>query len=138
MPQTAASIGVKYNSPKYWFIGINGNFVADIYLDPNPDRRTEDAVAGFVASDPQVAEILDQEKLANGYSINLFAGYSYRLKGGQFIRFSVNINNLTNNTKFVSGGFEQLRYDPSDINRFPAKYGYGYGLNYFGQLSYQF
>lgn len=138
MPQTAATIGIKYNSPKYWFIGINGNFVADIYLDPNPDRRTEDAVAGFVESDPQVAEILDQEKLKNGYSINLFAGYSYRLKGGQFIRFSININNLTNNTEFITGGFEQLRYDPANINRFPSKYGYGFGLNYFGQISFQF
>ncbi len=138
MPQTAATIGIKYNSPKYWFIGVNGNFVADIYLDPNPDRRTEEAVAGFVDTDPQVAQILDQEKLANGYSVNLFAGYSYRLKGGQYIRFSININNLTNNKNFVTGGFEQLRYDATDIDKFPSKYGYGYGLNYFGQLSFQF
>jgi len=138
MPQTAATLGIKYNSPKYWFIGVNGNYVADIYLDPNPDRRTAEALEGFVDTDPQVAQIIDQEKLANGYSVNLFAGYSYRLKGGQFIRFSININNLTNNKKFVTGGFEQLRYDASDINKFPSKYGYGYGLNYFGQLSYQF
>ena len=138
MPQTAASVGVKYNSPKYWFVGVNANYVMDIYMDPNPDRRTEEALTGFVDTDPQVAQIIDQEKLDNAYSVNLFAGYSYRMKGGQYIRFSININNLTNNKSFISGGFEQLRYDAANINKFPSKYGYGYGLNYFAQISYQF
>lgn len=138
MPQTAATLGIKYNSPKYWYIGINGNYVADIYMDPNPDRRTESALNGFVDTDPQVAQIIDQEKLANGYSINLFAGYSYRMKGGRYMRINVTINNLTNNTKFITGGFEQLRYDAANIDRFPNRYGYGFGLNYFAQISYQF
>jgi hypothetical protein len=138
IPQTAMSVGIKYNSPKYWFIGVNGNYVMDLYLDPNPDRRTEQALAGFVESDPQVAQIIDQEKLANGYNVNLFAGYSYRLKGGQFIRFNINVNNLTNNKSFISGGFEQLRYDVANINKFPSRYGYGFGLSYFAQISFQF
>ncbi len=138
IPQTAATLGVKYNSPKYWYIGVNANYVADIYMDPNPDRRTEEALSGFVDTDPQVAKIIDQEKLANGYSINLFVGYSYRTKGGQYLRLNVNINNLTNNTEFITGGFEQLRYDAANIDRFPNRYGYGFGLNYFAQISYQF
>jgi hypothetical protein len=138
MPQTALTVGVKYNSPKYWYIGVNGNYVADIYMDPNPDRRTEEALSGFVDTDPQVEKIIGQEKLANGYSVNLFVGYSYRTKGGQYFRINLNINNLTNNTNFITGGFEQLRYDAANIDRFPSRYGYGFGLNYFAQVSYQF
>jgi len=137
-PQTAGTIGLMYRSPKYWFAGINGNYVTDIYLSPSPDRRTEEAVAGFVDTDPQVAQILDQTKLDDGYSINMFVGKSWRIKDGKFIRFNVNINNLTNNKNFNSGGFEQLRYDAGTIDKFPPKLGYAYGLNYFAMLSYQF
>ena len=48
MPQTATSLGIKYNSPKFWFIGTNINFFSNIYLDPNPDRRTAEAVDLYV------------------------------------------------------------------------------------------
>jgi len=138
MPQTGATAGISYNSPKYWFTGVNFNYVTDIYLDPNPDRRTEEALEGYVASDPQVAEIIDQQKLDAGYSVNFFIGKSWRTKNYNFIRVNINVNNLTNNTGFISGGFEQLRYDVSDIGKFPPKIGYAFGLNYFAMLTYQF
>lgn len=137
-PQTAATIGLKYNSPKYWYIGVNGNYVADIYLDPNPDRRTLEALDGYVDTDPQVAEILAPTKLDPGFIMNAFAGYSYRTKNGQFIRLNVNVNNVLNNKSFISGGYEQLRYDPTQIDKFPPKYGYAYGLSYFAMISYIF
>ena len=54
MPQTAASIGLKYNAPKYWYAGANFNYFAEIYMPPNPDRRTAEAVANYVSTDPQV------------------------------------------------------------------------------------
>ena len=47
MPQQAASVGLKYNAPKYWYAGINFNYFADIYLSPNPDRRTTEALSGY-------------------------------------------------------------------------------------------
>lgn len=137
MPQTAATIGLKYNSPKFWWVGINYNYLADIYLDPNPDRRTEESMDRYVTSDPQVAKIIDQQKLDNGYTINLSGGKSWRMKNGDMIRFNANINNLLNNTNFITGGFEQLRYDAGDIDRFPPKLGYAFGLNYFIMLTYQ-
>lgn len=137
-PQTAATIGLKYNSPKYWYVGVNGNYVADIYLDPNPDRRTLEALEGYVDTDPQVAEILAPTKLDPGFIMNAFAGYSYRTKNGQFIRLNVNVNNVLNNKSFISGGYEQLRYDASQIDKFPPKYGYAYGLSYFAMISYIF
>jgi hypothetical protein len=139
MPQTAGSIGLKYSSPKYWWVSANFNYLADIYLDPNPDRRTVEALDGYVESDPQVALLLDQEKLANGYTINLSGGKSWRIKSNNsYIRLNANINNLLNNTSFITGGFEQLRYDAAQIDKFPSKYSYTFGLNYFVMLTYQF
>jgi len=137
MPQSAFSAGIKYTGKKYWFAGANYNLYADIYLDPNPDRRTEEALAGIVDTDPQYAEILDQTRLADGYSVSLFAGKSFKISN-YFLNINVNINNLTNNKQFVTGGFEQLRYDPQNISKFPPKIGYMYGLNYFVMATLRF
>ena len=137
MPQSAYSAGIKYSGKKYWFAGANFNYFADIYLDPNPDRRTEEALAGLVENDPQVHEIIDQTRLENGYSVSLFAGKSFKIND-YFLNINVNINNLTNNRDFVTGGFEQLRYDPMNIGKFPPKVGYMYGINYFVMATLRF
>ncbi|NOQ71471.1 MAG: TonB-dependent receptor [Crocinitomix sp.] len=137
MPQSAASVGLKYSGKKYWFAGVNFNYFADIYLDPNPDRRTAEAVANFVESDPQFTQTIEQTKLDNGYSISLFAGKSFKISN-YFLNINVNINNLTNNTQFVTGGFEQLRFDQQKINKFPPRLGYMYGLNYFLMATLRF
>ncbi|NQX98288.1 MAG: TonB-dependent receptor plug domain-containing protein [Flavobacteriales bacterium] len=138
IPQTAASIGVQYRSPKYWFTGINFNYFANIYLDANPDRRTEEAISKYVSSDPQVSEIVDQTKLDNDYSINLFAGKSWRIKNKYYIRLNINVNNVLDNTDFKTGGFEQLRYDQNEIGKFPPKLGYMYGRTFFAMVSFSF
>lgn len=137
MPQSAASVGLKYSGKKYWFAGVNFNYFADIYLDPNPDRRTEEAISNFVESDPQYLETIQQTKLDNGYSLSLFAGKSFKISN-YFLNINVNINNLTNNTSFITGGFEQLRFDSQKINKFPPQLGYMYGLNYFIMATLRF
>jgi len=137
MPQSAFSVGLKYRSKKYWFAGANFNYYGDIYLDPNPDRRTEEAIANYVSTDPQVSEILDQTKLDNGYSVSLFAGKSFKFSK-YYLNISVNVSNLTNNQNYITGGYENLRYDVQNISKFPAKLGYMYGANYFANIKFSF
>jgi len=137
MPQSAASVGLKYSGKKYWFAGVNFNYFMDIYLDPSPDRRTEEAVSTFLESDPQWDETLDQTKLENGYNLNLIGGKSWKIDD-YFLSIFVNVSNLTNNTDFVSGGFEQLRFDKSNVNKFPEKVSYMVGLNYFVSATLRF
>ena len=137
MPQQATSLGLKYNSPKYWYAGINFNYFTDIYLSPNPDRRTTEALSGYGEGFPYINEIVDQTKLDNGNAVNLFMGKSWKFyKNNSYLRLGLNVNNLLDNTHFKTGGFEQLRYDASDIQRFPNKYGYMYGRTYFLMISY--
>jgi len=138
MPQLAGTIGLKYNSPKYWFAGANWNYFDRINLGPNPDRRTEEAVSAFVVTDPQWNETLDVTELDNGYTVNLFGGKSWRLSSGKFLRLFMSVSNVLNNTDFKTGGYEQLRYNPGEIGKFPPKYGYMYGLTYFAMVTYQF
>jgi hypothetical protein len=137
MPQTAASLGLRYNSPKFWFVGLNANYFDDIYLDPNPDRRTAEAIGNFVDSDPQVDQLLDQTKLDANFTLDIFLGRSWMVKGRR-IAVNATVSNLLDNQDFRIGGFEQLRYDRSDINRFPPKFSYLFGRNYFAMLTYSF
>lgn len=137
MPQKAASLGLKYSSPKFWFVGANFNYFMDIYLEPNPDRRTAEAVESLVVTDPQWNQVLDQTKLDDQYTVDLYGGKSFRIKK-YTLNWSLNINNLLNNKSFVTGGFEQLRYDPKDINKFPPKLSYHLGITYYTTLSLRF
>jgi hypothetical protein len=137
MPETAATLGLKYNSPHYWYIGVNANYFDDIWLSINPDRRTEEAIAKYVKDDPQWEEIIAQTKLDPGFTLDAYAGKSWKIKK-YIVRLNVNVSNILNNQNFVTGGFEQLRYDSNQIDKFPPKLGYMYGLTYFGMISILF
>ncbi|MEE4176424.1 MAG: TonB-dependent receptor plug domain-containing protein [Bacteroides sp.] len=137
MTHTAGSVGLRYNDPKFWFVGVNMNYFDDIYIDINPDRRTADAVANLVVSDPQWKQILDQEKMESSYTFDVFAGYSYRTKKRHYITINLSVSNLFDVTDFRIGGFEQLRYDSQDPDKFASKYFYLYGRTYFLNLAYR-
>ncbi|HPF91104.1 MAG TPA: TonB-dependent receptor [Flavobacteriales bacterium] len=138
MPQTAASLGLRYNSPKFWFAGVNVNWFGNIYLDPNPDRRTEPAVDNLVVTDPQWDGLLTQERLDDNMTVDAFAGKSWMIKRKYRIAFNLSVSNVLDNQDFKVGGFEQLRYDRMDVDRFPPKYSYLFGRNYFAMLTFSF
>lgn len=141
MPQTAASGGLRYNGKQFWFAGFNFNYFSDIYLSMNPDRRTEEALGHYVYSDPQWHEIIDQTKLDDNYTLDAYFGKSWRVRSSSqtyFINVNINVSNILNNKDFVIGGFEQLRYDSSDIDKFSPKFSYLYGRTYFAMLSLRF
>jgi hypothetical protein len=134
-PEIASSIGVRYNSKKYWYAGVYFNYFANNYVTINPDRRTKEALAKYVESDPQVNQILNQEKLPNAYTIDFMGGKSFRFKNRYGLSVNLWISNLTNNM-FKNYGMEQLRHDDNNITKFPNKYAYTMGLTY--QLSVAF
>ncbi|MBI2257713.1 MAG: TonB-dependent receptor plug domain-containing protein [Flavobacteriia bacterium] len=137
IPQQAYSFGLKYSAPKFWFIGANFNYFADIYLEPNPDRRTEEAVANLVESDPQWNEVIDQTKFDNQYTIDVYAGKSWKIKK-YFLNLNLNVNNVLNNKEFIIGGFEQMRYESTNVNRFPPKLSYHLGTTFYAMISLRF
>ncbi|MCB0795481.1 MAG: TonB-dependent receptor plug domain-containing protein [Flavobacteriales bacterium] len=136
MPQTAASLGLKYNSPKYWFLGLTGNYFDHMYLDPNPDRRTVEALGNLSSEDPQWSQLLDQTRLDPGYTLDLFGGKSWMVKRKYRIALTVSVNNLLDETDLATGGFEQLRYDRQNVDRFPPRYRYMWGRTFFVMLSF--
>ena len=79
------------------------------------------------------------QKMASNYIAKFFKEIGIPpYKNNSYLRLNLNVNNVLNNTTFKTGGFEQLRYDASNIDRFPNKYGYMYGRTFFVMLSYLF
>ncbi len=138
-PQTAATAGMRYRGKKYWFAGFNVNYVDNNYIQINPERRTEEAIAYVVPGSDQWHAILDQQKLNGGFTLDLFFSKSFKYKD-YYMYLNISVNNVLNNTNIQTGGFEQYRFDlkTKDPNRFPPKYFYGYGRQYFINLSFRF
>lgn len=137
-PQLVSGIGYRYNAKKFWFAGITFNYFDEIYIDPNPDRRTAEAVDKYVSTDSQFDDITDQEKLPSYYTLNFNAGKSFRVMKKYFLNFNASVNNLLNNKNIIIYGFEQLRWDISDVNKFPSKYQYMTGLTFMLSANFNF
>jgi hypothetical protein len=164
MPQQAASLGLEYRDPKFWWIGTNVNYLGSNYIDVAPITRTarfyDDAnlspgvpVSG--ATEARAAELLKQEKFSDFTLLNLSGGKSWKVKD-KTIGLNIMINNVLD-TKYKTGGFEQARnsnytqldqdytphLNPNTGNTavtpvFGPKYFYGYGRTYFVNLYINF
>jgi len=138
-PQIASTIGLRYNHPKFWFVNLNFNYFDKIYLDFNPERRTQMAIANLGPGDPKIDLITSQEKLPSGYTLDASIGKSWRIKG-KTLALNVMVSNILDNRKLVTGGFEQSRFDftTQNVGKFPPKYYYAYGRNFLAMISYNF
>jgi hypothetical protein len=146
-PQQAYTVGLDYRSPKFWFLSVNFNYFDKMYLSTNPVRRTAGAVSGVAEGSDQWRQIVDQTQLESQYTLDAFAGYSWlmnrkfkTLKKRHFLVFNAGVNNILNNRSIVSGGFEQLRFDfaEKNVNKFPDRRFYAYGINYFASVGLRF
>lgn len=152
-PQTALSAGLRYSSPKYWWIGANWNFLDNNYLDPSALIRSESFVQNGNSGTPYynideagLREILRQRKLPSAHFFNANVGKSW-LFGKYYLLISASVNNIFDNTKYITGGFEQSRYVKydsfgEDFDRsqtlFSPKYWYTQGRSYFVNLQVRF
>ena len=146
-PQAAYSVGLGYRTPSYWFFNLNFSYFDKIYIQASPVRRIDEAVDN-VPSDSQLwVDILSQERMPGQFVMDASIGKSLmlnkifkKLKKRQYLNFNLNVGNITHNTKFVTGGFEQSRFDfqEKNLSRFQNKYFYAYGINFFAGVSYRF
>lgn len=139
-PQTAATLGLTYRSPWYATFGVNANYYGRNFVSMNPAVRTDNARSQLDY------KYIKPEKMAEGFTLDAYASYSWRIKSGVFLRFNLSVSNILNNRSLQSSGFEQLRIKTQlDNNRdtqlmrpFPTKYQYMYGTTFFFNTSLQF
>jgi hypothetical protein len=148
MPQTAASFGLEYRDPNFWWIGANVNYLANTYVDFANILRTDnfsiDSATGdnYSGATPEtVRAILKQEKFDSFTLVNLTGGKSWRISKANrnTVGFFASVNNVFD-IQYKTGGFEQSRkatfpdLQADQLNGTPSfgtKYFYGYGRTFF-------
>lgn len=148
MPQTAASFGLEYRDPNFWWLGANVNYLANSYVDFANILRTDnfsiDSATGdnYSGATPEtVRAILKQEKFNDFTLVNLTGGKSWRISKANrnTVGFFASVNNLFD-IQYKTGGFEQSRkatfpdLQADQLNGTPSfgtKYFYGYGRTFF-------
>lgn len=153
-PQQAASFGLEYRDPKFWWIGANVNYLGNNYIDVAPLLRTDnffkDPTSATGASYPEATidrarQLLKQEKFKDFNLVNVTGGKSWRIQD-KTIGFFASVNNVFDIT-YKTGGYEQARNATyRDLNQdvssgtpaFSPKYFYGYGRTYFVNLYLNF
>ncbi len=143
-PQQAFSLGFEYSDPKYWWIGLTGNFFNKTFVDIAPIIRTKNFYLdqdGLPINDYDEAvaqQLLRQEKFDSYFLVNAVGGKSWKIKN-YYVGCFVSLSNILN-TKYQTGGYEQSRnanYKTllEDRTRekplFGPKYWYGYGTTFF-------
>jgi hypothetical protein len=129
-PQTALALGIEYNSSRFWWAGITGSYYDEIYLEFNPVTRTKDETGYYPYWETQ-------KKTDPGFLLDIFIGKSWRIKD-IYINLSANLSNILNNKTFVTGGYEQYRFDPDNPDIFQPKVYYYNGFNYFINFSIRY
>ncbi len=150
-PQRAYSFGFEYRDPDYWWVGVTGNYLTNIYIDIAPLTRTKNFYLDtdnlpFNDYDPIVAkELLQQERFDDYFTLNAIGGKSWKI-GDYYIGMFVSINNILDK-EYKTGGFEQgrnanyrtLRDDNNNPKKvFGSKYWYGRGTTYFLNVNFRF
>jgi len=142
-PQLAANITLDYFGPKMWFADITLNYFDNNYLDFAPNRFTKLNMAKY--NDAALLALGTQEKLKGGFLLDASVGKLIYLKNRHSLNFNLSLSNILNNTKMITGGYQQARLplldgaiDSSGLNRFPSKYYYAWGFNLFFNIGYKF
>ena len=133
-PETVASLGIKYNSPKYWWVSLNANYMTNMYFDVNPYNHTEEGMLHYAQGDIRIEDVLNQDPMKPAFTLDFYGGFSKRYKGYYFL-VNASVNNILNNKSTVLYGYEQLRFNANNPDMFPEKYSYMYGTNFFISLT---
>jgi CarboxypepD_reg-like domain len=154
-PQQAYSVGIEYRDPKFWWIGVNGNYLADNYLDISTLTRTSkfsepiDAATypTIVYNQDKANEFLAQEKFNPIRLLNVVGGKSWRFAYKYTLGLFANVNNVLD-YKYKTGGFEQSRsasykdiYEDRQgggVGPFGPRYFNGYGRTYTVNIYFTF
>lgn len=156
-PLTATSLGFSYHS-NGWFIDLSANWYDRIYLSWSPSLRYEESlktqglITTGVDENGNVTTFVnspDQKMGKGGWMIDGSIGKVVYLRKGQ-LSINLNMNNLLNNIKLCTGGYEQSRssyttnadgsYSGDRVYSFlnnPKKF-YAYGTNGMLNVTYKF
>ena len=144
-PQAVCNLGVDWAAPKSWFLGINGTWMGDSYvnLSPRYHEVLTDLYTKFpdkAALEAKVKEMSTQDKLKNAFVLNISIGKLMYLTRSVSMNVNLNINNVLNNKDIVTYAYQQGRMDENDYNRgkYPNRLSYAQGTRVFLNVGIRF
>ena len=145
-PQQAYTMGLKYSSDKYWWVGVNANYYREMYLGYNPLRRLENVFDKFEKGTADYNKVIAQNGLDDQFTLDFNIGKSWRIDYKYYININLSVSNVLNNTEFVTGGYEQSRVNYGgtkdqlleSVDNFKPRQYYAYGRNFFLNMSFRF
>lgn len=103
--------------------GSNGYYISDVSEINIHTGEISNAFAqakenGGIVYEAGTGNILaaytrQQEKCKGGFMLDASIGKGYNLRGGKYLNFNLQLQNITNNTNLKTGGYEQTRADRS-------------------------
>ena len=112
-PLTALSFGVDYNT-NGWYLSANINYYDNIYIDASKYARLGNVVGEPVIDATTGKEVLNIPSQFSGkgdFMVDASIGKSINLRGGKRLNINLSLNNILNNQKMITGGYEQNRDD---------------------------
>ena len=139
---------IKTTDGKAAVVTGNGSFPANAVLDANGVP-----VLRYPYNILSMQESLAATNPLNRFIIDASVGKLIYLKNRQSLSVNLSVTNLTNNTHFKTGGYQQARlprYTRQGVGdnensvispnawKFPSKYYYAWGMNFFLSVTYKF
>ncbi|MEG1722660.1 MAG: TonB-dependent receptor [Bacteroidales bacterium] len=146
-PQEAFNIGIDYAAPKLWFFDVNLSWFNNSYVDANPVRRsaqvynqilTGTTTEAIAEDQAYLKTVTHQQKLKAAFILNMSIGKLIYLNRKASLNINISLNNILNKKDLQTGGYEQGRFDVTNVNKFPNKYYYGQGFNVFANVGFKF
>ncbi len=146
-PQIAVALQLNYFHPTMWFADITGTYYDKNYLDFAPNHYSESSFALYGGDKEIIKALATQEELPSGFMVNASVGKLIYLRNrSQSININLSLNNVLNNTNMKTGGFQQGRLpltttgeiDKTNLGKFPNKYYFAQGFNFYLNLGYKF
>lgn len=138
-PQSAAAVGVKYESKKFWFASLTANYADAIWYDFDRVRRTKLYVEALEQGSPAYNQAIDQLRAPSGFTLDFFGGKSWKLRNNTFVYFNLGVSNLLNNQDIIVSGRESYRnayrFDITDPRFYTSEIIYAPGINYFASIA---
>ncbi|MDI9536347.1 MAG: TonB-dependent receptor, partial [Bacteroidota bacterium] len=161
-PQLVANMKLNFFHQDMWFAEASISYFDESYLAIAPSRFAQGIMTGkkadgttpqLVYSKEQRAVLGQQESLVspNWYErimVDLSVGKLIYLKDRKSININLSVNNVTNNTGMKTGGYQTGRiptvtyrnnsFVSDNVVKYPAKYYYAWGVNFFLNVGFKF
>ncbi len=144
-PQTAANIGIDWAAPNSWFFNVNASWMGDAYVNLSPIHHEAlpnlwEKYPSMEELEAKMAELADQDKLNDAFVLNASVGKLIYLNRKVSMNINLNVDNILNNKKIQTYGYQQGRFDYSnyDSTKYPNKYFYAQGIKVYLNVGIRF